>query len=414
MPTRNGTLNNPCNPTCSTECETLYSSNCIIYNGENLSNIDIVTGDYLNEVLAALDTSVDPCAFTTLNTTVQYNNGAAPCGVFILKQNIVGSANNLMLGYGADTNVGGTNNTYLGINSGPSTGTSSGIKNVVVGEQALKVVTTGSRNTVNGYQSSKLLTTGSQNTCYGSLSGQSIVTGGNNTLLGYEADVARGSVNYGISLGAYSYSSDNALYIGGDDGAGDGNISDIIIGSWSKNSISGSSICTDISIGITGWETNVGNTDLNGPNLIFSSGQSTGVGLPGYFQFTSSETSKVSSDLSNGLGGSTFFTSTRYTTTDNTPVFIPVFFIGGSGNQITFNVVCLESATNKMMGTTFISTWKNFTVPTQVGTDDVLSNNSDAGLTVTAVSDDDGTNVGVTITGENAKTLIWHLTANIS
>lgn len=60
MPTRNGTLNNPCSTSCTDECKEILSSNCIIYNGENLSNIDIVTGDYLNTVLENLNTSVTP------------------------------------------------------------------------------------------------------------------------------------------------------------------------------------------------------------------------------------------------------------------------------------------------------------------------------------------------------------------
>lgn len=62
-PTCNGTIIN-CDPTpnspcenCSTECSEILSSNCMLYNGVPLSNIDIVTGDTLNKVLENLSSS---------------------------------------------------------------------------------------------------------------------------------------------------------------------------------------------------------------------------------------------------------------------------------------------------------------------------------------------------------------------
>ena len=402
-PTCNGTIttcdsptpNSPCED-CSTECKEIIPTSCVLYNGVNLDNIGIVTNTYLNEVLESLDTSVDPCLFDIVNAVTQYNNGAVPCGVFILKQNIVGSANNLMLGYGADTNIGGTNNTFLGINSGATVGTMTGVRNVAVGEDSLNSITSGLNNT-----------------CIGYLSGDSTTFGYGNTCIGRKADVARGAVNYGIGLGAYSTTDDNTCVIGGNDGIGDGFIRKLHIGSMNYAG-TGSSICTDVEISITGWETGIGNTDLNGLNLILKTGASTGTGLPGYFEFLSSTTNKVSSDDINGLDGTTYKLSTAYQTTNATPVFIPMFFFGGGVRQFTFNLTCHDINTNDVVGATFISTWKYIASPSQIGVDDILSNNSNVGLTVTFVSDDDGTNVGVTITGEIGKTLNWTISASIN
>jgi len=112
----------------------------------------------------------------------------------------------------------GTNNTFLGINSGnfTTTGTgqnvgvgfeallsiSSGVSATAIGHKAFSAVTTNSNNTGLGDRAGTL-STGFQNTAIGSLSYQSAVTANNGTAVGYSSlALATGSSN--TSLGSFS------------------------------------------------------------------------------------------------------------------------------------------------------------------------------------------------------------------
>lgn len=107
------TENAPCSP-CDTECKDIISSNCIIYKGAPLSNIDIITGDELNEVLKALNTAVDPCTFTlTPGNYITINGGSIPvlveCGDTITFDAIQPTADNgLTVPTNTNIQLGGT------------------------------------------------------------------------------------------------------------------------------------------------------------------------------------------------------------------------------------------------------------------------------------------------------------------
>jgi len=113
----------------------------------------------------------------------------------------------------------GTNNTFLGINSGNFTMT--GINNTALGYTSLFFNTTGTQNTALGYKSLFHNTTGSQNTALGyqslianttgdsntALGNQSLVfntTGTNNIALGLEALYSNSSGSSNIALGNHS------------------------------------------------------------------------------------------------------------------------------------------------------------------------------------------------------------------
>jgi len=89
---------------------------------------------------------------------------------------------------GADliTATAGTSNLRLGVNAGNSIA-SGGNFNVAVGDEAGTAITTGDRNTVVGYQAGDAITTGSENTALGRNAGGALTTGGTNTFVGADA-----------------------------------------------------------------------------------------------------------------------------------------------------------------------------------------------------------------------------------
>ena len=189
------TQNAPWSP-CDTECpEGIWKTSCIVYTGPDQPDIDVVTNDELNVVITNINNAIaaaaacsftltpgsniliegaatpvvvacgdditistDPCGFTTLNTTVQYNNGPAPCGEFILKQNLVASANNLMVGYTQDIGEGnGVDNVFVGINTSLGRVINGGVQNTGIGNQVFTALTYGQSNSAVGYTSQQRL-----------------------------------------------------------------------------------------------------------------------------------------------------------------------------------------------------------------------------------------------------------------
>lgn len=423
------TQNAPCSP-CDTECpEGIWKTSCIVYTGPDQPDIDVVTNDELNVVIANINDAIaaaaacsftltpgsniliegastpvvvecgdditistDPCGFTTLNTTVQYNNGAAPCGVFILKQNLTASINNLMLGYGADSNPTGANNTFLGINAGNLT---SGASNVCVGENAGTAMTTAATNTLIGKNSGVLLTigagntaigqnslpvvtssnlctgiggdsllnltTGANNTAIGYSSGNGLTTGANNTFIGLSTAANTGSLAYSIAIGsnARTYTSNTAV-IGGQ--APGTQIDSLFIGSGAKSS----ALITTAYLRATAANTTV---DLGGTNLGLCGGSPLGTGksgdivLNGYDRNLSSGTGLPNEIEQCRIRGSAISTTTATTTIIDS-------YTTSSNKTTTFNVrVIAKGTTTDSAFYNFVATFNNNggTV-TQVGT----------------------------------------------
>ncbi len=94
----------------------------------------------------------------------------------------------------------GTNNTFLGINSGNFTMTGVGA-NTAVGDKSLYSNTTGFYNTAVGMSSLFSNTSGIGNTALGNNAGSSITTGSNLTCIGFGAEPTSGSANDQIILG---------------------------------------------------------------------------------------------------------------------------------------------------------------------------------------------------------------------
>ena len=99
----------------------------------------------------------------------------------------------------------GTNNVFLGQNSGNLTTTSG--HNSGFGAEALKSVTTGGFNTAAGAFSLDDLTGADFNCAYGAFSGTNITTGASNTLLGYNAGLNLSTGSYNTLVGAAAGSS---------------------------------------------------------------------------------------------------------------------------------------------------------------------------------------------------------------
>jgi hypothetical protein len=99
----------------------------------------------------------------------------------------------------------GTNNTFLGINSGNFT--LSGFSNTALGVQSLHSITSGSQNIAMGNSSLANNTTGFSNTALGYSAGSTITTGTNLTCLGYDAEPTSGSAANQITLGSYDITS---------------------------------------------------------------------------------------------------------------------------------------------------------------------------------------------------------------
>jgi len=95
----------------------------------------------------------------------------------------------------------GTDNTFLGANSGNFTlTTGSAIRNTAFGSNALKVVTTGAQNLAFGWEALTALTTGSDNAGVGNRAMRRVTSGSNNVGVGANAfdNLTTGQLNVGI------------------------------------------------------------------------------------------------------------------------------------------------------------------------------------------------------------------------
>lgn len=172
-------------------------------------------------------------------------NGPGAVGIFssIQLPNTDAGATVGYISFGGDdfiTNYG-TNNTFIGANSGNATltvatavnntgigsgvleGLTSGHANTASGVDVLRDVTTGDFNSSYGALSSELLTTGSANSAFGYSSLDSLLTGSNNIAIGYLAGsalVAAESDN--IYIGNVGVGAESNVIRIGTDGTGAG------------------------------------------------------------------------------------------------------------------------------------------------------------------------------------------------
>jgi len=118
---------------------------------------------------------------------------------------IIQAGNNLLHTFG-------TENLFLGLNAGNTTGT--GQYSVGIGTRALFSLTTGRQNLCFGWQSGYYITTGWDNTVFGGYNtGLGISAGSGNTIIGAGADITNG--NYRGAIGAYSScTADDTIVIG--------------------------------------------------------------------------------------------------------------------------------------------------------------------------------------------------------
>lgn len=129
---------------------------------------------------------------------------------------------------------------------------------------------TGSNNSAWGYHALYVLGSGHDNVALGVNAGQTLTTGAFNTILGPDADVGTATLSYGIALGAYAkITAANQLVIGGDDGSGNGHITDAYLGS-------GVTLASPPAV--TLHSTGGLGTDNAGADLLLASGQGTGAG----------------------------------------------------------------------------------------------------------------------------------------
>ena len=154
---------------------------------------------------SALPTNVSDSVIIGYRAGADNNSGSIDSAVFVGYEAGLNNRGieNVFLGYQAGrTNTTGTSNVYLGhsaglnFNSSANTmvgvqaglgvaGSSTGIRQTLVGYQAGRVITSGAENVMMGYQAGLLTSTGQNNTILGSGAGQRNAS--NNTFIGYQA-----------------------------------------------------------------------------------------------------------------------------------------------------------------------------------------------------------------------------------
>lgn len=118
---------------------------------------------------------------------------------------IIQAGNNLLHTFG-------TENLFLGLNAGNTTG--SGQYSVGVGTRTMFSLTTGRQNLCFGWQAGYYITTGWDNMIFGGYNtGHGISTGSGNTIIGASADATNGNYRGAIGAGA-SCTADDTIVIG--------------------------------------------------------------------------------------------------------------------------------------------------------------------------------------------------------
>lgn len=234
----------------------------------------------------------------------------------------------VFIGYIAAQNFDGSNSVFIGRGVAASDTASS--DSLIIGNnadgggnQATVLGNTansgsGKWNTIIGESSGSASLSGNGTTIVGRNAGVSITSGGFNTLLGYGTDVPSGTREYGIALGAYAQTGDNILSIGGDDGAGNGYIDQVLIGNGTQNSSP-----HPVIMSLTSYDSSA--TDTSGKDFTFRPGLGTGTGLAGDFVMGAGSPG-TSSTTSNSNIDTNRFNGNSVQTTNATPTNMPVLY----------------------------------------------------------------------------------------
>ncbi|WP_396157027.1 beta strand repeat-containing protein [Flavobacterium sp.] len=163
---------------------------------------------------ASFNTAVGSNSLRFINDAAAQNNVAVGYNAM---ENSAGNVNqNVAIGSLASRNNRGNNCTSIGFRAlGCDNGASTGVDNVAVGQQSMRLNTSGQQNVAIGSFSLQNNGSGSFNTAVGFLSGNGNSIGSNNTYLGMQAGSASsGSFNTFIGHQAGNISSGNSVAIG--------------------------------------------------------------------------------------------------------------------------------------------------------------------------------------------------------
>jgi len=165
---------------------------------------------------------------TGLSNTTGFGN--AFFGTTAGKTNTTGSGNSFFGSLAGSSNLSGDNNSFFGNGAGNANNT--GAANSFFGSTSGFLNTTGYRNSFFGTESGKSNTTGNQNTFLGNVAGISNTTGGSNTFVGFASGYYNTTGNYnifmGITSGLRSTTGNENVFLGSFSGdhnvSGNGNI----------------------------------------------------------------------------------------------------------------------------------------------------------------------------------------------
>lgn len=176
----------------------------------------------------------------------------------------------------------GTDNTFIGINSGNLTSTGSG-RNAAIGYNSLISLTSGYYNNASGYRSLYKLTTGNSNNAMGYNSLYYLTTGNSNSAVGRSAlgTLTTGSFNVGIGnfAGSNINTGNYGVYIGNQSGYQSSNVD---IGSYNVviGASAGSTLGTGTANVLLGYDVELAapntSNQLNIGNAIYATGLGTG------------------------------------------------------------------------------------------------------------------------------------------
>ena len=201
---------------------TAVGSEALLTNNGGIENTAIGRNALRSSVTtASWNTAVGSNALRFINNAAAQNNVAVGYNAM---ENSSGNVNqSVAIGSLAARNSLGNNCTSVGFKAlGCEGGASTGIDNVAVGNQSLRLNTSGFQNVGIGSYSLELNSSGNNNTAVGHLAGRGNSIGSNNTYVGLQAGSASsGSSNTFVGFQAGNISSGNSVAIGNLAGSAD-------------------------------------------------------------------------------------------------------------------------------------------------------------------------------------------------
>ncbi|MEP0987014.1 tail fiber domain-containing protein [Ekhidna sp.] len=214
------------------------------------------------------------------NTFIGYQSGLNAGSSFTNKNTFIGSyagkdvgntSYNVAVGYNAGLKLTGTfgpggGNSIVGAEAGVAVTT--GPYNTIMGRRSAYNLTTGGYNTLIGYYSAYNLTTGGSNTLIGYNSGRSLTTQSGNVYIGQDAgyqSVGNNNVNIGYRSGYYAQNETGGVFIGAYAGENSTNNQDncadcVLIGYKSGQKVYGNAISGYVRNVFIGFESGLNST----------------------------------------------------------------------------------------------------------------------------------------------------------